>query len=127
MDYKNIMDKDFDYPNFYNEVMKLIGNEILLPEDLEKKLKDKRNFGLEKYGEYSFQANFRNSMTSPSEEHLEEELIDAINYIMHSMFKSRASFYGNEIFEQEINIGKKLVRLYLEVLEINEVKQNNNL
>lgn len=83
MDYKKIMNKDFNFPKFYDNLIEIRCQKFNIPIELSTKLKEKRDFGLEKYKEYSFQANFENSMTTPSLEHSEEEAIDLLNYILH--------------------------------------------
>ncbi|MGV9206151.1 MAG: hypothetical protein ACOC44_19255, partial [Promethearchaeia archaeon] len=81
-------EKDFNYFDFYNQRIKELEKAVGIPSDLSKTLEKKREKGYEKYKEYSFQANFDNTITSPSEEHLKEELEDAINYALHSMYKT---------------------------------------
>jgi len=52
-------------------------------------LSDKRKKGLDKYGELSFQNSFENTMSSPTLQHAQEEVLDCINYLSHEVFKSR--------------------------------------
>lgn len=54
-----------------------------------KELEDKRNFGLKKYGAISFQNNLENLCKCELLEHLEQELIDSINYQMAQLIKMR--------------------------------------
>lgn len=71
-------------------------------------LKEKREFGLKKYGEYSFQSTFEKSMTSPVKEHLLEELIDACNYTAHIVYQNK--LVGNK--DEEEKFLSILTRLY---------------
>ena len=92
MDYKKIMDglsEQFsDYPAMYERVVHDIIDKLGTPYYLQTKLKEKRDFGLNKYGEYSFQGSLKNTLTSPTMEHIEEELVDAMNYLAHEHLKS---------------------------------------
>lgn len=120
MDYKKIMDKEFYFPDYYNSVINKIADDLSIDIELKKELFEKRNLGLDKYGEYSFQATFKNALLSPSEEHLEEEMIDAINYILHSIYKSNSLLNEYSIVSKQYEIAKKLVKLYLEIKELNK-------
>lgn len=70
----------------YEELIKEYSDEWGFSEELQAKLKAKRDFGVEKYGEYSFQNSFENAITVPIYDHLNEELIDALNYCLHARF-----------------------------------------
>lgn len=83
MDYKEIMKGNFDFPSFYFKAVEQRFIKYNIPQDVREKLLEKLNFGLEKYEEYSFQSNFKNSITSPAIEHAEEEVIDLLNYLLH--------------------------------------------
>ena len=54
---------------------------------IEKELKDKRDMGLTKYGEHSFQATDENLSACDCLEHLRQELIDSINYATAAIIK----------------------------------------
>lgn len=119
MDYKKEMtEKKESFFEFYSKRMKDLERLLDMPEEISKLLEEKRRFGYEKYGEYSFQSNFENAVTSPTEEHLREELIDAINYTLHSMYKACLFFKDNE---KHIAYMKKLIALYEESFEVFEV------
>ena len=93
MDYKTQMDSDdFTYPQFYEERMWTIQSQYVKDQVLGL-LSKKRQDGLAKYGEYSFQSSFSNSLKSPVLEHAQEEFLDAINYLSHALFTSEV--YGN--------------------------------
>lgn len=83
MDYKEIMKGNFDFPSFYFKAVEKRFIKYNIPQEVREKLLDKLNFGLEKYKDYSFQSNFKNSITSPAIEHAEEEVIDFLNYLLH--------------------------------------------
>lgn len=110
MDYKTEMEsKKFDFFEFYSQRMDELEKVNDIPEELSKQLQSKRIFGVEKYKEYSFQSNFENAVTSPSEDHLREELIDAINYALHSIYKSTILLEENT---RQYDFLRKLVSLY---------------
>lgn len=110
MDFKTEMnEKKKNFFEFYSERMKQIEEFVEMPEELSKELEKKRNFGYDKYGEYSFQSSFENAVTSPSEEHLREELIDAINYTLHSIYK-RALYLKDD--KKQIEYLSDLIALY---------------
>lgn len=87
MDYKTEMNNNkIIFPVLYEEILEKLSAFLITDPILKKKLKEKREFGLKKYGEYSFQSSFENAMSSPVVEHAEEECIDLVNYILHMMF-----------------------------------------
>jgi hypothetical protein len=110
MDYKTEMnEKKKDFFEFYSERMKELEKKVEISEEVSKLLEEKRKFGAEKYGEYSFQTTFENAVTSPSEEHLREELIDAINYALHSIYKSALYLKDDRM---QIEFLNNLVKMY---------------
>ncbi len=113
-------EKKESFFDFYSKRMKELEKILNMPEEISKLLEEKRNFGYEKYGEFSFQSNFQNAITSPTEEHLREELIDAINYTLHSMYKACLYFKDNE---KHISFMKKLIDLYNETFDVFEVPE----
>lgn len=88
MEYRKIMDasKKKTFNEAYEELIEQYSKDWDISPELQAKLKAKRDFGLEKYGEYSFQGSFENAITVPIYEHLDEELIDALNYCLHARF-----------------------------------------
>jgi hypothetical protein len=121
LDYKTEMtEKKESFFDFYSKRMKELEKILNMPEEISKLLEEKRNFGYEKYGEFSFQSNFQNAIASPTEEHLREELIDAINYTLHSMYKACLYFKDNE---KHISFMKKLIDLYNETFDVFEVPE----
>lgn len=94
VDYTTIMNSaTIDFPSMYEVVIGRFFDEKVgekthpMTDELCEKLKAKRDFGLKKYGEHSFQSSFQNAMTSPVLDHLEEELLDSINYLLHIKFQ----------------------------------------
>ena len=89
VDHEAIMDSmtvDFNkaYENFIQRLEESSG---LGPEIMEK-LYAKREFGIKKYGkEHSFQCSFDNAMKMPIYDQLMEEVIDALNYSLHTYFQ----------------------------------------
>ena len=91
MDYKTIMDKKhFDMPfnELYEHAVDSIQAEAHISDSVRMELSAKRRYGLEKYGEYSFQSSLSNLLNSPSMEHLREEILDAMNYAAQEVLKS---------------------------------------
>ena len=89
VDYQTIMNSaEIDFPAMYEVAIgRILDATGPVPGNLYEKLKAKRDFGLKKYGEHSFQGNFKNAMTSPVFDHLEEEILDSINYLLHIKFQ----------------------------------------
>jgi hypothetical protein len=90
VDYKSIMDSmEIDFPAMYEiAIGRLLDDAgVEVSTELQDKLKAKRDFGLKKYGEHSFQGSFKHAMTSPVFNHLEEEVLDSINYLLHIKFQ----------------------------------------
>jgi len=87
MDYKEIMKEEVEFSKIYEQAMINLANDFELGEELKEKLSNKRDFGLKKYGEFSFQSNFENCITSPTLLHAEEEMIDLFNYLLHEYYK----------------------------------------
>ena len=52
-------------------------------------LKDKREFGLAKYKDISFQSNEENAMKVDTVQHAKEEMIDLMNYLIHERYKCK--------------------------------------
>ena len=113
MDYKTQMDadkKNITFAEVYEEAITNKQKLFSIGVDLAKQLHDKREFGLKKYGEHSFQANFENCMTSPTIEHASEELIDCLNYLLHEQYKNDLHGVTNE---KIIMLTKKVIDVYL--------------
>jgi len=107
VDYHKIMDEaNFNYADWYENMMNKRGCSFSLPLEILEKLSKKRKFGIEKYGDKSFQASFEASMTSPVKEHAKEEFIDALNYLLHMHFILETSFVSLKdihLVDQAIN------------------------
>lgn len=80
---------EIDYPTFYDEQMKDICTDLDISEEIQTVLAQKREFGLNKYKERSFQGSFDSSMRAQGLYHLEEELVDSFNYAIHSIYQFR--------------------------------------
>ncbi len=90
MNYKEIMRNDkTTFAEYYEHSIKNIQNEFVSVDGIQTSLCEKRKMGLLKYGDKSFQASFENAMKSPTQEHALEELLDAINYMSHEIFKRK--------------------------------------
>jgi hypothetical protein len=117
-----------DFPNLYEKVVTEFAKaKVSSPSDLLKRfigeellqlLKEKRKYGLNKYGESSFQSNLHNALNSPTLEHIEDELIDAMNYTLHEGFKSNF-LYPNKRTKLSF-VFDKLLEAYVIVKELQE-------
>lgn len=74
------------FKDIYEATLKKILFTLPFDNKLVEKLKEKRDYGLEKYKENSFQGSFENAMKSPVYKHAVEECIDLINYLLHIIF-----------------------------------------
>jgi len=83
---KNSLTKSFN--ETYENIIDGYENKFRLEDSLKALLKQKRQKGFEKYGEYSFQSSFAKSLDSPTLQHCKEEIFDAINYLFHELFKA---------------------------------------
>ena len=72
-----------DYQALYEEAIIKRENRHVIPKRVQDFTADKRRFGLKKYGNYSFQISFENSVTCDINEHIKSEITDLINYINH--------------------------------------------
>ena len=118
VDYKSIMDSaEIDFPAMYEVAIGRILDAVPggASTELCDKLKAKRDFGLKKYGEHSFQGNFKNAMTSPVFNHLEEEILDSINYLLHIKFQLLFSTIPTLFPDKALN---QLVEMYGELHSI---------
>jgi hypothetical protein len=126
IDYKTIMDSaEVDFPAMYEVAISRILEEAGegkggISPTLCEKLKAKRDFGLKKYGEHSFQGNFKNAMTSPVFDHLEEEILDSINYLLHIkfqlLFSTIATSFPNTALKQLIEMYEQLKSVQRNIL-----------
>lgn len=97
MDYKNIMNNSsFNYNEFYEEMIARKEKQHGLSVTDSEKLAQKRELGVKKYGDYSFQSKFSASMTSPVIEHFKEEIYDALNYAFHIEFLIDTNSFDNK-------------------------------
>jgi len=107
------------YEEALNNILKkqtTTGKNTLAPsyhERLRDTLKEKREFGIKKYGDNSFQSSFEKSVLSPVVEHLMSEIIDAMNYSLHALFVADVKGYDREsfeiIFDDLLKIYKKII------------------
>jgi hypothetical protein len=93
-DYKAIMEANKKpFPEIYATAMLRYERLCSIPETIVKELEAKREFGLKKYKEISFQSNFDNAMSAPALLHLKEEIVDALNYTLHAVFQTNTQGY----------------------------------
>ncbi len=121
-DHENSMDKEkkvFVYSDLYENA--ITNREYKLPKRITDFTSDKRRFGLKKYGEYSFQISFENSVTCNINEHIKSEVVDLINYINHrNLIRKFKGLDCLESYRKSINM---LVSLFEEADKLSEEKQ----
>lgn len=123
VDYKTIMEStEVDFPAMYEVAVSRILNEAGrgkggISTMLYDKLKAKRDFGLKKYGEHSFQGNFKNAMTSPVFNHLEEEILDSINYLLHIKFQLMFSTIATQFPDTALD---RLIEMYEQLKDVQQ-------
>jgi hypothetical protein len=111
MDYKSSMKDEqekWNFPDMYEKAIQKKQYICDISADLAGKLHDKRDFGLKKYGEFSFQGNLENCMTAPTLLHAQEEMIDCINYLLHEMYKNDLRGDGNDKLKKMLTDAVKL-------------------
>ena len=73
----------YDYKVIYEKAIKAREKHYVIPGRITDFTADKRRFGLNKYGAFSFQISFENSIACLINEHIKGEITDLINYINH--------------------------------------------
>lgn len=77
------MKKGEDFTKLYEEMIFKAVLITSLDEGLANELKKKREFGLDKYKEKSFQLSKENAVTVDIKKHAKEEVVDLLNYLLH--------------------------------------------
>lgn len=90
---------------------------IDFPDDLQKLLIEKRDFGLKKYGEISFQSSYENAMGTDTVQHAKEEVIDLINYLIHETYKNSVNKDPIK-FKKIKKLLKKSIKIYNKLKEL---------
>jgi len=80
------------FPDVYEQAVRTIADRAGVDLPLMQELAAKRAFGLKKYGKKSFQSTFENAIAAPVVKHLEDELVDALNYAIHLTFVQTLTF-----------------------------------
>jgi hypothetical protein len=110
--------KTVDFPVLYEAAISNFEDIFDVPDELKARLHAKRDFGLQKYKELSFQSTFLTAMTTPSLEDLEEELVDALNYSLNihfqNIFKPADEASCDEILADILDIYHRVHSLNLE-------------
>lgn len=110
--YDTLLDnKKIAFPAIYEMAMSRLAQEHEFPLALQSKLKSKRDFGLEKYGERAFQASIENAIASPVAAHLGDELVDAFNYALHGYYVANMA-----LDDQLCKAYEKVINALLDVL-----------
>jgi hypothetical protein len=118
-DFKDKMDDAgnvFSFPELYENAMFSIFTDFTLGDaeldSLCNILKQRRDFGLEKYKEYAFQRSIERCYSAPAVEHAIEEILDAMNYILHAAYQQMLK--GNPISKNGLygNVLENLLKCY---------------
>jgi len=92
VDYKKIMEIQKenlpDWPGIYESGIEGIERDLDFSMDVRNILHTRRIFGLEKYGEMSYESSLANTLVAPTIALAKEELQDCLNYIMHEIYKN---------------------------------------
>lgn len=105
------------FPEVYEQAMDQIAERLHMHEGLVAMLKQKRAFGLEKYGERAFQSTFENAISSPVAAHLGDEVIDAFNYAMHGYYIATVRMRQQEA-ESYLKIIEALNNVVTQIIEL---------
>lgn len=76
---------------FETAVDSIACDELNFPTGLLQELKEKRELGIKKYGDTSFQASLSNFLNSSCLQHADEELTDCLNYLLSACYQWRIS------------------------------------
>jgi len=123
-EFKKFFEKNFE--EFYNMYFEQIPDETfsrksksLLLSDLFSKLE----FGLQKYGDISFQANEENLQEVDVLKHLQEEMVDAVNYILSQKIKDE---FLTEDRNYDEDFHENIFRMLVFILGLLEKRKNAN-
>lgn len=72
-----------NYPGWYEETIMKVEMATGIKKHLADILADKREFGLKKYEEESYQISEGNSLNVNIKKHAKEEVVDLLNYLLH--------------------------------------------
>lgn len=109
------------YAEIYERAIYNVQKMFITDDNLLLTLRDKRDFGLKKYGDKSFQSNFENTMNSPTLQHASEELIDAMNYIAHELYKEKIADGG--YWTEYLDIMRHLVDVHNHIAKLIREKE----
>lgn len=77
------MEIDKKFLKQYEDLIHKASLVLSIDEGLYNKLKEKREFGIGKYKEESFQISKENAINVDIKKHAKEEVIDLLNYLLH--------------------------------------------
>lgn len=115
--------KNVDFPSAYDTAIRNLEQKFNIEGPLAEKLKAKRDFGFKKYGELSFQGSFENAMATPSTEDLLEELVDAINYLLHIQFQE---LFLAEKIPTASDLLQEMIAIYQKASNLNAQRTGNS-
>lgn len=115
--------KNVDFPSAYDTAIRNLEQKFNIEGPLAEKLKAKRDFGFKKYGELSFQGSFENAMATPSTEDLLEELVDAINYLLHIQFQE---LFLAEKIPTASDLLQEMISIYQKASNLNAQRTGNS-
>ena len=121
---KKMDERKVSFAETYDKVINKFANQFELPEKLIKTLKEKREFGLEKYGERSFQSSFENAMSSLTIDHLQDEIVDAFNYSLHSYYVAKVNMDEDLTVKLE-DVIKSLVKVNEQITSLKDLWKEN--
>jgi hypothetical protein len=96
------------FPEWYNECIEEYERKSGVSESLLEELRKKRDFGLEKYGDQSFQSSFENTINVSIKEHAREEVIDLLNYLFHMKIIKRINGKTKKDSALDVSISQAL-------------------
>lgn len=107
------MKKDEDFTKLYEEMIFKAVLITSLDEGLARELKSKREFGLDKYKEKSFQLSKENAVGVNIKKHAKEEVIDLLNYLLHMAVVRRLNNKAilSPNLDEAISLAKRLYYL----------------
>lgn len=107
-----------NYPKWYEETITKIEMATGVRKPLADMLSDKREFGLKKYEDDSYQVSEENSLAVNIKKHAKDEVIDLLNYLLHMAIVRKLN--GINILTPSLdNMIKTCQDLYEEIDKVN--------
>lgn len=106
--------KENNFTEEYEAFINSLSNVLINDSVLQKTLEAKREFGIRKYGNISFQASKENASKVNTLQHAREELVDYMNYTLHELYKHTKIKPNTQEYERAIcrlELAKTLYKL----------------